>query len=68
MIVPATILNASIEVRQAFWHGMYDADGDDVHIDEENQVSIASYALLASSLGYSTSFDTRADKPAMCCV
>jgi hypothetical protein len=62
-IVPAAILNASIEVRRAFWHGLSEADGDVVHIDWKNQVSIASYALLASSLGYSTSFDTRADEP-----
>ena len=73
-VVPDAILNASIEARQAFWDGLYDADGDKgvhdvseamgcVRIDQKNQVSIASFALLASSLGYSTSFNTRADKP-----
>jgi hypothetical protein len=67
-VVPATILNASVEVRRAFWHGLCDAVGVKdatgyVRIDQKNQVSIASYALLASSLGYSTRFDTSADKP-----
>jgi hypothetical protein len=55
---PDAILNAPVEVRQAFWDelGLHNAGGGKdakrvVHIDQENQVSIASFALLASSLG-----------------
>jgi hypothetical protein len=67
-VVPAAILNASIEVRRAFWHGLCDAVGIEdadgyVCIEQNDQVSVASYALLASSLGYITSFDTRAVEP-----
>ena len=27
-IIPIEILNSSTEVKEAFWKGMYDADGD----------------------------------------
>jgi len=98
-IVPHKILNSSEETRQAFWDGLYDADGDKAcrstsnqpvcvsrtgsaditrelpgcfiftsfragqRIDQKNQVSIASFAMLASSLGYNISLNTRLDKP-----
>jgi hypothetical protein len=66
-IIPPCVLNASYEVRDAFWNGMYDADGDkDPHytrIDQKNQISAACIGFLASSLGYKVSFNTRTDKP-----
>lgn len=66
-VVPSCILGASREVRQAFWDGMYDANGDkDVHgytrIDQKSQLSVATIFLLAASLGYKVSINTRRDK------
>ena len=66
--VPQEILNSSFETRRAFWDGLYDADGDKeqygvMRIDQKHQVTIASFAMLASSLGYSISLNTRVDKP-----
>jgi hypothetical protein len=60
-VVPDAIMNASVEARQAFWDGVYDKDAN--WRVSENQVSMASYALLASSLGYSLSFDACPDEP-----
>ena len=67
-IIPNEILNGSEEIRQAFWNGLYDADGDKdvngyVRIDQKNQISAANIAWLSSSLGWKTSLNTRRDKP-----
>ena len=67
-VIPVEILNGSEEVRQAFWDGLYDADGDKdfrgyVRIDQKNQISASHICWLASSLGWSTSINTRSDKP-----
>ena len=67
-IIPSEILGASIDVRQAFWEGMYDADGDKdangyVRIDQKNQISATHIYWLANSLGWKTSINTRSDKP-----
>ena len=67
-IIPSEILNAPIDVKTAFFNGLYDADGDkDVNgykrIDQKSQISAANICLLAQSLGYSTSINTRQDKP-----
>jgi DNA polymerase elongation subunit (family B) len=66
-IVPFEILNASLDVRQSFWQGLYDADGDKegvvTRIDQKNQISMATISFLAQSLGYNMSFNTRKDKP-----
>jgi DNA polymerase elongation subunit (family B) len=67
-IIPNEILNSNEKIRRAFWEGMYDADGDkDAHgyvrIDQKNQISAANIQLLASSLGWKTSINTRSDKP-----
>jgi DNA polymerase elongation subunit (family B) len=67
-IIPVEILNAPENVRKAFWEGMYDADGDKdangyVRIDQKNQISAACIALLATSLNWKISLNTRADKP-----
>jgi DNA polymerase elongation subunit (family B) len=66
-IIPIEILNSSIEVKQAFWKGMYDADGDKdkngyIRIDQKNQISASNIYLLAVNLGYSASINTRNDK------
>ena len=66
-IIPQEIINGSKEIKEAFWKGMYDADGDKdangyTRIDQKNQISSASICLLAASLGWSTSINTRADK------
>ena len=66
--IPISVLNGSLEVRQAFWDGLYDADGDKdmngyVRIDQKHQISAAQIAFLAGSLGYKTSVNTRTDKP-----
>ena len=67
-IIPVSILNASREIRLAFWNGVYDADGDKDNrgykrICQKNQISSAHLTWLASSLGYKTSINTRVDKP-----
>jgi len=67
-IIPVEIMTAPLEIREAFWDGMYDADGDKdakgyVRIDQKNQISASHIAWLANSLGWSTSINTRADKP-----
>ena len=66
-IIPNEILLSNEKVRQAFWNGMYDADGDKdkngyVRIDQKNQISASNIAWLASSLGWKTSINTRKDK------
>ena len=66
-VIPQEIMQGSQEIRQAFWDGMYDADGDKdvkgfIRIDQKNQVSAAYICWLASSLGWKTSINTRSDK------
>jgi len=66
-IIPNEIINGSNEIKQAFFNGLYDADGDkDVNgytrIDQKSQISAANICLLAQSLGYSTSLNIRKDK------
>lgn len=67
-VVPASILTANTAVRQAFWDGLYDADGDKdangyTRIDQKSQLSCAYIYVLAQSLGYKVSINTRTDKP-----
>lgn len=61
-IIPSCVLGATLEVRKAFWRGMYDATGCE-RMDQKSQLSAACIFLLAESLGYSASVDTRPDKP-----
>ena len=66
-IIPNNILSSHVEIKQSFWDGMYDADGDkDVNgynrIDQKNQISASNIFLLANQLGYLTSINTRQDK------
>jgi len=67
-IIPQEIINSNLNIRKAFFEGLYDADGDkDVNgytrIDQKNQISASYICWLGSSLGYSTSLNTRTDKP-----
>ena len=67
-IIPYQIINSRLSVREAFFEGLYDADGDkDINgytrIDQKNQISAAYILLLGSTIGYSTSINTRKDKP-----
>ena len=67
-IIPSEILNSPINIRTAFFDGLYDADGDKdingyVRIDQKNQISASHICWLASSIGFSTSINTRSDKP-----
>ena len=67
-VIPQFIMNSSVHVRMAFWEGLYDADGDRdkngyTRIDQKSQISAANIALLANSIGYKTSINTRKDKP-----
>ena len=64
-IIPSIIINNTQEIRESFWNGMFDADGDkDIYtrIDQKNQISAACISLLAQSLGWKTSLNTRSDK------
>lgn len=69
--IPEWILCGKDEIRQAFWDGMYDADGDKdmngyVRVDQKNQTTCAQITFLGNSLGYSISLNTRTDKPLIC--
>ena len=66
-IIPNEIINSSYEIKEAFFNGLYDADGDkDINgytrIDQKSQISASNICLLAQSLGYSTSLNNRKDK------
>ena len=58
--VPAIILNASADIRRAFWHGLWDADGskttgntmDNCSIDQKGAVTCLGIYTLLRSLGY----------------
>ena len=65
--VPDEILCASRPVRQAFWDGYYVGDGDqDAHgytrCDIKGKIGAAGLFVLARSLGYDVSLNTRNDK------
>ena len=65
-VIPYGILHGSQEIREAFWQGLYDADGDKdavTRIDQKNQISAAHITWLADSLGWKVSINTRDDKP-----
>jgi DNA polymerase elongation subunit (family B) len=66
--IPYEILNSSLDIKEAFFEGLYDADGDKdnngyTRIYQKNQISAEHICWLASSIGYSTSLNTRKDKP-----
>jgi len=77
-IIPTNILNGTKEVRESFWNGMFMNEDKNVNstiekegargntwfprIDQKNQISSACICLLAQSLGWKTSLNTRSDK------
>ena len=66
-IIPECILNGSIKIREAFFRGLYDADGDKdkngyVRVDQKSQLSTACIYWLGQSIGYNASINTRKDK------
>jgi DNA polymerase elongation subunit (family B) len=77
-IIPTSILNNTREVRESFWNGMFMNEDKNVNstiekegargntwfprIDQKNQISAACICLLAQSLGWKTSLNTRSDK------
>lgn len=65
--IPENILNSNREIREAFWEGLYDADGDKdkngyTRIDQKSQLSASHICWLANSIGYKTSINIRNDK------
>jgi hypothetical protein len=67
-IVPNIILGASFAVKRAFWDGLYDSDGlkkgeVSTRIDQKNQISAMTFAMLGNELGFKVSINTREDKP-----
>jgi DNA polymerase elongation subunit (family B) len=67
-VIPNQILNGTVLVKEAFFEGFYDADGDkDIagyqRFDQKNQISCAHLTFLSQSLGYEVSLNTRIDKP-----
>ena len=66
--IPDCIINGTREIREAFWEGLYDADGDNdscvyVDIDQKSQLSASHICWLANSIGYRTSINMRTDNP-----
>jgi DNA polymerase elongation subunit (family B) len=66
-IIPREVMLSSLKVREAFFNGLYDADGDKdkcgyTRIDQKNQISASHISWLASSIGWKTSINTRDDK------
>jgi DNA polymerase elongation subunit (family B) len=66
-IIPLEIINSNQYIQQAFFDGLYDADGDKdlngyTRIDQKSQISASHICWLASTLGWSTSINTRNDK------
>jgi hypothetical protein len=63
-IIPLEIISGNLNIKKAFWEGMYDADGDKngFRIDQKNQISAAYIYWLAESMGFKASINTRKDK------
>ena len=66
-IIPNFIINNTIEIKEAFLEGLYDADGDKdvngyIRIDQKSQISASHIKWLFESLGFNTSINTRKDK------
>jgi DNA polymerase elongation subunit (family B) len=68
-MIPSIILNNTQEIRESFWNGMFEKngfieEGDNgfLYIDQKNQISAACICLLAQSIGWKTSLNTRSDK------
>ena len=69
--IPDWVLNGSDKIRQAFWDGLYDADGDKdlngyIRIDQKHQTTCAQISLLGSLLGFNISLNDRKTKLKIC--
>jgi hypothetical protein len=62
-VVPACILNAELDVIQAFWTGYCKADSDH-HWVKGKEGSLGLF-VICRMLGYNVSIDTHLDKPGM---
>jgi DNA polymerase elongation subunit (family B) len=67
-VISNKIINGSKEIKKAFFNGLYDAYGDKnkndyTRFDQKSQISTSNICLLAQSIGYTTSLNTRNDKP-----
>ncbi len=65
--VPAEILNAPLNIAQAFWNGFYAGDGDKdplgfCRFDQKGKEVCTGLYLLARKLGYNVSVNDRASK------
>lgn len=70
--VPVSILNAPLEIVEAFMEGFYAGDGDKVgqlcgnfRWDQKGKEVCAGLSILAQRLGYSISINDRASKPSV---
>lgn len=65
--IPTIILNSDRPIREAFFEGMYDGDGDKksgaTRIDVFHKIGAQSVFLLCKSLGYEVSVNCMNDKP-----
>ena len=66
--IPDEIFRSTKEIRQSFLDGYYSGDGDkDINgyyrFDNKGKIGSAGLYLLATSLGYKVSINTRKDKP-----
>jgi hypothetical protein len=66
-IIPTIIFQSNKIIREAFWEGLYDADGDknslgNIRIDQKNQLSASHIYYLAKSFEWNVSINTRSDK------
>jgi DNA polymerase delta subunit 1 len=65
-IVPELIINSSLEVRQSFLDGYYEADGDKSSVskrcDIKGKIGAQGLYYLWTSLGYNVSINVRTDK------
>ena len=64
--IPDCMFTETIEVKESFIRGLYDADGDKVgpgrRIDQKSQVTSLCIYTLLHSIGYNVSINTRTDK------
>ena len=67
-IIPDIVLQSTFEIRNEFFNGLYDADGDKdshgyIRIDQKSQLSASHIYYLSKSIGWNASINTRSDKP-----
>jgi hypothetical protein len=65
--VPTGVLNASLEIRKAFFEGYYSGDGDKdshgyVRLDNKGKIGAAGLYFIMESIGYPVSINDRSGK------